>query len=562
MLRPVPLCKILLSVLTGAVCLLVAQPIMAEADPVARQQVLFSYLGEPVTFAAQVEASCYDEKQSEYIRCHFSRDENGRYWIDRLPPGRYGLNVSVDENAANPPRRPGDYHRYYQFSVGQQTGSKPLRVSMQKLINMTAPADNNAAVDGIGGPCGKKPYFEVPLASILPETKVEFAWHPLAPDVIYHYTLWRANCNKGGMSRLIYRQTNAMQVTETLPANRADEYYLFRITAVKNGEMVGNFSLHDTGGSYMPQYRFRITDPLGNRYYIYYGLAGVFILGLLVLRTRVRRIERQQKAVVSRAGSQTWKNIFLVIMVPATVTGVYYGYGQYQQHQAGEAEVKARASQEQRQSHLRAEFEFNVPLPDWWDNVSQPRYLFDTHSDIVSVWPKINYARDGLESRREIIKRCYLSIVAHTDDNDLVASCLNMIASLEEDREIVLMAAEFGVAHYFNHKHRTDYCVGCRPGDSTAGLVSRAASNYNANGDYDRSIELITRFLEAREAETAPYKLASLYASLGNAYWQRGDRRKAVELLEAAKVRFGDKNASGYLQYYLDRYSRLLSGEG
>jgi tetratricopeptide (TPR) repeat protein len=148
--------------------------------------------------------------------------------------------------------------------------------------------------------------------------------------------------------------------------------------------------------------------------------------------------------------------------------------------------------------------------------------------------------------------------VAHADDDNLVTACLSMIANLEADKRIVRKAAEFGIAHYFNHKHTTDYCSGCKPGDTMAAIVARAAGVYGYSGDYDKAKALIRRFLKSREKETSDPRLESLYASLGHSYWELGEHEKAVELLEKAYRRFGKAGKRSNLSYYLEQYRKQL----
>jgi tetratricopeptide (TPR) repeat protein len=91
-------------------------------------------------------------------------------------------------------------------------------------------------------------------------------------------------------------------------------------------------------------------------------------------------------------------------------------------------------------------------------------------------------------------------------------------------------------------------------GDTTQGLAQNLSQLYIQAGRYDEAIEVCRRLVEERGAEVSPYKLAETWDRIAWAHWQKGERRRAVEITREALARYGNTVRGDDLRRTLARF--------
>ncbi|WP_277057775.1 carboxypeptidase-like regulatory domain-containing protein [Trichlorobacter lovleyi] len=171
---------------------------------------------------------------------------DGRFTISGLPPGNYGVSVTIDLNQANAPGMPGDFSAWKHFSVNQGMVTN-LDIPMTKLIHLTSPVDNANLVKGRD--CDGMNILKSP---------VKVAWEPVVEHATYDYAIITADCmpfKYGGV--VASGTTNDLSELINLPPNKWNQMYLLKLGARRNGHYVG--SLQINGATFYGwDYRFRI----------------------------------------------------------------------------------------------------------------------------------------------------------------------------------------------------------------------------------------------------------------------------------------------------------------
>jgi tetratricopeptide (TPR) repeat protein len=60
-----------------------------------------------------------------------------------------------------------------------------------------------------------------------------------------------------------------------------------------------------------------------------------------------------------------------------------------------------------------------------------------------------------------------------------------------------------------------------------------------AAGRYDEAIAALRRLIDERAADVSPYRLAETWNRLAWAYWEKGERERAREVIREAIAKYG-----------------------
>jgi tetratricopeptide (TPR) repeat protein len=137
-----------------------------------------------------------------------------------------------------------------------------------------------------------------------------------------------------------------------------------------------------------------------------------------------------------------------------------------------------------------------------------------------------------------------------------VATAINLLHWVVEDYPHRLPLAQWGYERYFRHQRRTDNCANCMPGDTTQELAQNLSQLLLAAGRHDEAIEVCRRLLAERGAEVSPYKHAETWDRIAWAYWEKGDRDRAREVLREALARYGETERGDVLRRTLATFER------
>jgi len=172
----------------------------------------------------------------------------GSIYVEKLPPGKYGMSINIDSDKSNPPLYPGDYRTWANFKIRRGYSIK-RNLNMLKIIHLTEPQDNNKIIKKWSNPCGTKMSFISPIT---------FRWKPLDDDVVYKYRIINNPCKPFKYGELVESgETTDTRVTIKLPRSKWNQQYMLTITAIKNNRQIGNLMTHGDNG-YGWDYRFNI----------------------------------------------------------------------------------------------------------------------------------------------------------------------------------------------------------------------------------------------------------------------------------------------------------------
>ena len=502
--------------------------------------------GKPFEPTAPADLTCFSTTANRWVSCGAKRGQGPGAWVlEGLEPGRYRLHVSIDENPANPRRFPGDYEAQLQFEV-TAGGPERLAVDMARIIHLTRPGDNGRALEGMLTSCATQPEFATPRFSWGPTAKVEFAWEPIVAGAEYRVSVTAVSCSQPGRQReVLSTKTDATAVTLTLPPSASDEQYFFWIGAWREGRFVGDLYTHD-GGTHSWNYRFHVRDASLPRW-IYpaaISLLLLLILGVRRLFTGVEPARRRRRALVALA----------VVVVGALAGGGYYLIRERDRRRAGEERAQIDAERQARHRAFIVAFVSAAPRPAWWDEVQTP-YRVDNVGDLLSAWQ--GHPRDD-EGRgeRQFFKAAYQGILDHPDDEHVVATAIDLLYWVDRDYPYRLPLAQFGYERYFRHRRRIDNCANCMPGDTTQGLAQNLSQLLITAGRHDEAVAVCRRLIEERWAEVSPYKLAETWDRIAWAYWEKGERDRALETIREAIAKYGDTLRGDQLRRTLASFER------
>jgi tetratricopeptide (TPR) repeat protein len=498
---------------------------------------------------ARPDISCFSDTLGRWVSCRVQKDAaSGAYLVERLAPGSYRMHVSIDENAANPRRFPGDYEAQLPFDVAA-TGPERLTVDVARLIHVTRPADNGRSLEGMLLGCATQPRFDTPRLSWRPTAEIDFAWEPIVDGAEYRYSVAVASCGTPYRERpVLSRTTGAAAMTLTLPPSAEGEYYVVRLEAWKGGRVVGALYTHD-GGAHSWNYRVRVHDASVPQWA--YLAAGA---GVLLLLLGVRRFFSVEPAVRRRRIRRVaWTA--LVLIAVAAAAGAGYSYRHERERRRVEAErARVEAERQARQREFVAAFASAAPRPTWWDEVATP-YRVDNVGDLLAAWQGHRSGDEG-RGERQFFKAAYQGIVDHPDDEHVVATAIDLMGWVDRDYPHRLPLARFGYERYFAHRRRTDNCANCMPGDTTQGLAQTLSQLLIEAARYDEAIDICRRLLDARGADVSPYKLAETWDRVAWAYWNKGERERASEIAREALTKYGATVRGEVLRNTLARFER------
>ncbi len=489
--------------------------------------------GQPIEPTAPPDFTCWSAAANAWVSCGVKRGEAPGAWlIEDLPPGRYRLHVSIDENPVNPRRFPGDYEAQLRFEVTER-GPERLTVDMVRLLHLTRPGDNARSLEGMLTSCATQPVFETPRHSWGPTAQIRFAWDPVVAGAEYQVSVTAVSCSQPDREREVLRtMTGATEVTLSLPPSGGDEQYYFWIAAWRDGRLVGDLYTHDAG-VHSWNYRFKVRNASLSRW-VYVAGAGLILLLIVgVARllpaappTRRRRLARRALAL---------------IVVFALAGGAYYvvrdRVEEEERRRAEEERAQSEAEGQARQRELIAAFVSAAPRPAWWASVQTP-YRVDTVGDLLAAWQGFPRGDDG-RGERQFFKAVYRGIVNHPEDEHLVATAIDLLHWVVDDYPHRLPLAQFGYDRYFQHRQRVDNCANCMPGDRTQGLTQNLSRLLMAAGRYDEAIAALRRLIDERAADVSPYRLAETWNRLAWAYWEKGERERAREVIREAIAKYG-----------------------
>jgi tetratricopeptide (TPR) repeat protein len=515
-------------------------------------QLELRFDGQAIDPKAKPDFTCYSYSLSRWVGCRIQKsDALGAYSLAALEPGKYQMHVSVDENPANPRRFPGDYEAQVSFEI-TTTGPERLVVDLARLIHLTRPGDNARAIEGMLTSCTKQPQFGTPRFSWGPTANVDFAWDPIAVGAEYRYTLFARSCGQPGAGREILSEQTAKTTTTLSVRPAADnEYYVFRVEAWKDDRLVGDLYTHD-GGALSWNYRFRVRNAsLPRSAYLAAG-AGLVVL-LLGTRRALASVDSEgRRRRIRRLGRGA-----LVVLVVGAVAGAGYHFYREQRQRTLERET-ARHEDERQARHREfiAAFVSAAPRPDWWESV-ETSYRVDNLGDLLAAWQGFPRGDDG-RGERQFFKAAYQGILDRPDDPQVVAPAIGLLHWVVRDYPYRLELARFGYDRYFSHRGRTDNCANCMVGDTSQSLVQNLSQLLTAAGRFDEAIAVCRRLIDERGAEVSPYKLAETWNQMAWAYWHKGERSRAVDIVKEALTRYGGTVRAAELKRTLARFEAEL----
>ncbi|PIW18031.1 hypothetical protein COW36_06410, partial [bacterium (Candidatus Blackallbacteria) CG17_big_fil_post_rev_8_21_14_2_50_48_46] len=162
----------------------------------------------------------------------------GKFEIQGLPAGKYGLNLSYDTNPDNPIQYPGDYRSWTVFEIKPGQPAPQLQMNLVRLIHLTSPQDNNRPLKGWENACG---------IDLNPGAQLAFAWESLGPGVRYDYQIQELNCASPAdtpLRVLASGSTEKLSFSSALPPTPSGHVYRFSLEAWQAGHKIGRMRTH------------------------------------------------------------------------------------------------------------------------------------------------------------------------------------------------------------------------------------------------------------------------------------------------------------------------------
>jgi tetratricopeptide (TPR) repeat protein len=533
----------------GSIALLVTLAPAVNADiPLALR-----FNGEPLTVTATPEFTCFSYNENRWLNCEARRAQQpGDYSLASLPPGKYRLHVSIDENPANPRLFPGDYEAQKIFEVTPEGPPPRLEVDVPRLLHLTRPGDNARPIDGMLTGCATQPRFETARVVWTPRAKIDFGWEPVAEGAEYRYSLFALPCTAAGaLRKLIDDKTLQATLVLDLPPLPDNEYYQFRVEAWKDGRMVGDLYTHDSG-AHSWNYRFRIVDNSVPRW-AYFAGAGLVLLVFLMLRKTFGGLPAQTR----RDRLRRFMRGGIVVLILGAIAAGGYAYYHAQQRKAQEqASAAVEAERAAKNQEFISAFTASAPKPDWWDKVETP-YRVQSYGDLMAAWQ--GYPRDEkqrVSGERQFFKAAYQGILDHPDDLHIVVTAIQFLHYVVSDYPQRIGLAEFGVNRYFGYRQRTDNCANCMPGDTVQSLTHNLSQLYSAANRYNEAIAINQRLIDERGKDVSPYKLAETWNQIAWAYWHAGKQERAIGVVREALGKYRDTVRGDDLARSLERFEK------
>ena len=163
-------------------------------------------------------------------------DATGKYTIPNVPPGKYGIQINIDDaepfNTGN--GFAGDFEGWNSpivVSEGQSTLQKDLNV--QKNIHLTSPVDNSKEIGHFGAE--KDSYYQGEL---------EFKWDAIPEAISYKVSVKRYAETYTYLENILSITSEDTNLTTELPLNEDNHFYLFKLYAYNDNDlMVGKLEV-------------------------------------------------------------------------------------------------------------------------------------------------------------------------------------------------------------------------------------------------------------------------------------------------------------------------------
>ena len=165
--------------------------------------------------------------------------DQGRFQIQGLPPGSYGLNITFDTNSQNPLQYPGDLRAWNEFEVKAGQTPPVLDMALIQLLHLTSPVDNQSQLADWNQQCnGGAALSQVP----------EFRWEDLGPGVSYDYQITEVSCESGTAAAkpaVIFSGSTPQSTLQLkLKPNTPNHYYQLRLEARQSGLKIARLRTH------------------------------------------------------------------------------------------------------------------------------------------------------------------------------------------------------------------------------------------------------------------------------------------------------------------------------
>ncbi|MFC1749673.1 tetratricopeptide repeat protein [Pseudomonadota bacterium] len=540
-----------------------------EAD--LRLVLLFD--GNPLQTNVTPNFSCRNYNTREWLRCNITKaPDSDSYLMPRPSPGLYTITVEIDNNPKNPGRHPGDYIVHHQLEVNSTT-RPTIHVHMEERIHMTQPDDNNSGISGTLGPCETKPVFETKAYAYFPTADIPFTWDTLVPGTEYHYVIFRAGCPpRGGMERIIYEHTLDQGVTLSLPPNKPNEYYFFRVTGEKDGRRVGDFRIFD-GGSHGPQYRFRVINTSLPQW-VYQAVLGLLVVLLIGIRIRSKTRGNEEPAISNKESATAPKKkrkfdllYASIIALAAMELGIALSYfipesTLFIAPDVQDAVENSLPIQTDALIELQNDWRKIDDFPDWWDSVMPYDYPIKTYSDILGAWKDIDYGSGNTVQKRRFVKSAHRAIASHPQDLEMVAHAIMFSYGLIDHEPYRTSLLEFGLKHFEDYKQNTHTCSTCGKGDLAQKFANHLAYTYMRSGDYENATATVMRVYEKRKDELNDETHIRVFITLAAAQRGQDNLQEAINTLMQAAKKFELSDAyavdqlNDTLKHYRERLDR------
>jgi tetratricopeptide (TPR) repeat protein len=199
-----------------------------------------------------------------------------------------------------------------------------------------------------------------------------------------------------------------------------------------------------------------------------------------------------------------------------------------------------------KEGEVRDKFQEACPQPGWWDDVSIIDVNINSYDDLLTYW------QNKERTNNQFFKAAYQAIVDHPLNDDIVVNAINLMPYGDRGYPYIEQMLEFAANNYFDYD-RPLAQYGGKVGDAIAGIIEELVGIYNGKNKYQESIELINRLIEKRESEINDHILELLSLKLAEAYFETGNKEKAIEILNKAIDKY-DGSWEKKLREQLEKY--------
>ncbi len=174
------------------------------------------------------------------------------------------------------------------------------------------------------------------------------------------------------------------------------------------------------------------------------------------------------------------------------------------------------------------------PLPAWWEKVSIEGVVVNSHSALIDYWK--NRERSG----QQFFKAAYQAIVGYPDNSSIVVDAARLMPHADHEYSHFVPIMEFAIDRFFDYKDKpSHYKTKTKTtikytGNAIAAIVDKLSENYNMQWQFDKSIEIIDRFIAERESEANHHLLELISLNYARALYSTGKVAEAAAALKRA----------------------------